>query len=153
MLSYIPYRFQVFPGLYLIDKGYSELCPFDFEKPIQSMRMCIEKHFENLQYDTSTFSEEELPATPTILVPQKLKSSLRLKAIHKQHENHLTFTLHTNPKAPQTIEAIIPQGNTHNRFTFSLKNPTKSTFKEYHKFLSSLYVEQLSVCRFLYRCL
>ena len=29
MLSYIPYRFQIFPAVYTYDHGYSEICDLD----------------------------------------------------------------------------------------------------------------------------
>ena len=59
MTSYIPYRFQVFPGLYIMDKGYSEICTFDFERPMQSIRRCIEKHYED--YEVNVVSEDKIP--------------------------------------------------------------------------------------------
>lgn len=30
MNSYLPYKFQVFPSVYFLDQGYSEICNFNF---------------------------------------------------------------------------------------------------------------------------
>jgi hypothetical protein len=46
MLGYMPYRFQVFPSIYYIDKGEVGLCAFDFQKPDWSVRKCIEERYK-----------------------------------------------------------------------------------------------------------
>ena len=49
MLSYLPYRFQVFPSIYFYHKGEIGLCSFDFQKPDSSIRRCLESQYkENL---------------------------------------------------------------------------------------------------------
>jgi hypothetical protein len=37
MKSFIPYRFQIFPGLYSVQKGEEKLCQLDFERPMKSI--------------------------------------------------------------------------------------------------------------------
>ena len=46
MASYIPYSFQIFPGVYTYDGGYTEICSYDRQFPLNSLRKCIEEVYE-----------------------------------------------------------------------------------------------------------
>lgn len=60
MLSYLPYKFQVFPSIYYYHKGEVELCEFDFQNPDMSLRRCIESQYkENLAKQISSLDEIE----------------------------------------------------------------------------------------------
>lgn len=91
MLSYIPYKFQVFPGIYIIDKGYPDLCSFDFEKPMLSLRNCIEKHYEDYSLEKKRLEDYVSCSKPSVFLHPKLKTSLRAKAISKIYENDINF--------------------------------------------------------------
>ena len=41
MTSYVPYRFQVFPGIYTSHKGTENICHFNYEDPMGSLKRCI----------------------------------------------------------------------------------------------------------------
>lgn len=41
MLSYIPYSFQLYPGLYTVHKGVKKICQLDYDNPSESMQDCI----------------------------------------------------------------------------------------------------------------
>ena len=59
LLSYIPYKFQIFPGLYILDNGYSEICSIDHQKPLNTIRRCIEEYLEKLKIEeTSVFPSQ-----------------------------------------------------------------------------------------------
>ena len=49
MASYLPYSFQIFPGIYTYDNGYTEICEFDRQYPLGSLRKCIEQVFDKDQ--------------------------------------------------------------------------------------------------------
>jgi hypothetical protein len=43
MNSYIPYKFQVFPSVYSLDNNkHTEICSFNFERPVDGLKKCIE---------------------------------------------------------------------------------------------------------------
>jgi hypothetical protein len=42
MKGYIPYKFQIFPGLYTSHRGEEKLCQFSFERAVRSIEICIE---------------------------------------------------------------------------------------------------------------
>jgi hypothetical protein len=50
MGSYIPYRFQVFPSIYLLDGGYSEICSFNRERPVDGLKRCLEEPFGKMEH-------------------------------------------------------------------------------------------------------
>lgn len=37
MKSYIPYKFQLFPGIYTVHRGYEKLCQFSYDRPTKSI--------------------------------------------------------------------------------------------------------------------
>jgi curved DNA-binding protein CbpA len=42
MGRYLPYNFQVFPAVYVFDRSYAEICSFDYERPTEGLRRCLE---------------------------------------------------------------------------------------------------------------
>ena len=42
MKSYVPYKFQLFPGLYSVHRGEDALCQIDFQRPVRGIEKCIE---------------------------------------------------------------------------------------------------------------
>ena len=49
MKSFVPYRFQIFPGLYSVHRGEEELCQLDFDRPIKSVEACIEARLRDVK--------------------------------------------------------------------------------------------------------
>lgn len=46
MKSYVPYKFQIFPGLYTVHMGEEVLCQLDFERPYRSLELCVEERIQ-----------------------------------------------------------------------------------------------------------
>jgi hypothetical protein len=42
MKGYVPYRFQLHPGIYTMHQGQDRLCSFDFDRPYRSLELCVE---------------------------------------------------------------------------------------------------------------
>lgn len=43
MASYIPYKFQLFPSVYFVDQGHTQICSFNYERPTEGLRKCLEE--------------------------------------------------------------------------------------------------------------
>jgi hypothetical protein len=50
MKGYIPYKFQLFPGLYSVQRGSEALCQIDYDRPIKSIDVCIESRVKEITY-------------------------------------------------------------------------------------------------------
>jgi len=48
MKSYLPYNFQIFPGLYSVHQGELALCQVDFDRPMKSVENCIEARLKSI---------------------------------------------------------------------------------------------------------
>ena len=133
MKSYIPYKFQLFPGIYIMHLGQDRLCQFDFERPYRSIELCIEEELQETVKVTKINDWSEIPddsSKQSIILGSNVKLSLQIKLIHSRFTNHFSYYQMTSDNS----HAVMVKGKDYkfNNFTQGI---TKSSIPKYRQFL------------------
>jgi hypothetical protein len=142
MKSYVPYKFQIFPGLYSMHRGQDTLCQLDYERPMRSLELCV----ETAAQDSGVTRIEDWSMIPpqegkvAVILGSEVKLSAAVKLIHLRFGRYLSF-FQMNQGGGKTVQV---RGRD---FKFELDTVgNKKIFKKYAQFLEGLAAQSKTGC-------
>lgn len=142
MKSYLPYRFQLYPGLYTSHRGEYRLCQFSFERAIRSLEVCIEEAVLETTVKINSVAEIE-EGRGAVVLGGGVSLSTRMKLIHAKYARYFGFYTILDSSNQITIK------DTAFRFEFSAD---RGVISRYDSFLAGVIIQNKSMCETHYLC-
>lgn len=97
MKGYIPYKYQLFPGLYSVHRGEERLCQVDFERPHKSIDFCIEETVKEAPFTKiSDWSEIKETGRKAVIIGGGLKLGSRMRLVHAKFSRYFDYYVMAN---------------------------------------------------------
>lgn len=95
MASFLPYKFQVFPAVYVWHQGETEICGFKFERPLEGLKACLEGFYgrseQRVVGDEAEALRVETGGRIRVVLEGKLRANIRVKALHAVYRQYFEF--------------------------------------------------------------
>lgn len=143
MKSYLPYKFQIYPGLYTSHRGQFKLCQLSFERALRSIEICIESAIEGVPPKINDIKQVKQDNKRAVILGGGVSLSTRMKLVHAKYSRY--FSYYTIIDSSSNIMVKGSQS----KFEFVAD---RSIISRYSTFLGGHIVQNKSMCETHYLC-